>query len=148
MESENIVLKKNGTILRLSNIYGPEMSKKNVISKIIEKVSSEKVIKVNNGYSIRDFIWVDDVIEAIIKVIKLELQSSIFNVGSGNSISIRELINNIQLVFKKNLPVKFGNDKGLSSIILDISDTKSKLKWEPRVNIIEGLSTIIKFRNL
>ena len=123
------------------------MSKKNILSNIIRKLNNEKEIKVNNGFSIRDFIWVDDVIDAIIKVIEIDLNKSIFNVGSGYGISIKELINNIQSVYEKYLPVIFENEEGSSSIILDINDTKSRLKWEPKVSIKEGLS-IIKYRKL
>ena len=145
IKCENIVRKEKGNILRLSNIYGPGMSNKNVLSKIIEKVKNNEIIQLNNGSSIRDFIWIKDAIQAIFKFIELDIDNSIFNVGSGQGTSIEELINTILLVYKKDLPIVYENNKECaSSIILEISETKNKLKWEPKINLKDGLYYIME----
>ena len=61
-------------------------------------------------------------------------------------VSIKELASCIQLVYKTNLPIIFKNkEEFLSSIVLDISDTKEKLEWEPRVSLEKGISFIMNF---
>tara|TARA_A100001011_G_scaffold277140_1_gene286794 strand:- start:1748 stop:2569 length:822 start_codon:yes stop_codon:yes gene_type:complete len=143
---ENIVLQKKGFILRLSNIYGHGMSNKNVMSKIIKKVSNKELITLDNGCSVRDFIWIEDVFEAILKIIELDVDNYIYNIGSGIGVSIKELASCIQLVYRTNLPIIFKNkEEFLSSIVLDISDTKEKLEWEPRVSLEKGISYIMNF---
>ena len=83
LKSEQLVSESKGNILRLANVYGPGMSNKNVLSKIINKGNLNESINLYNGSSIRDFIWIDDAIQAIVKVIKSDQNDSIFNIGSG-----------------------------------------------------------------
>ena len=148
LRSEKLVSESKGIILRLSNIYGPGMSNKNVLSQIINKVNLQKEIHLDNGSSIRDFIWLNDVIEAIIKVIKSEIIDSTFNIGSGYGISINDLIKIVQSTYGTDLPVYFKNTNiPLSSIILDISETIKELNWEPKVSIYRGIYSLSRFKN-
>jgi UDP-glucose 4-epimerase len=82
LKCEKITLDKNGTCLRFSNVYGPDMSNQNVISEILLQMYNSEKIVVKNRYPIRDFLWIDDAIDAIIQTIKIK-PSGIINVGSG-----------------------------------------------------------------
>ena len=125
------------------------MSNKNVLSQIINKVNLQKEIHLDNGSSIRDFIWLNDVIEAIIKVIKSEIIDSTFNIGSGYGISINDLIKIVQSTYGTDLPVYFKNTNiPLSSIILDISETIKELNWKPKVSIYKGIYSLSRLKNL
>tara|TARA_B100000212_G_scaffold342405_2_gene329383 strand:+ start:963 stop:1790 length:828 start_codon:yes stop_codon:yes gene_type:complete len=145
LKSENIILDHKGLVLRLSNLYGPGMSNKNVFSNVINQVKHSNSIKMLNGHSVRDFIWINDVNNVILKVIKSNLNKSIYNIGSGVGTSIEELIKNIQSIYGTNLPVKYHNqDSTISNIVLDIANTTKDLNWEPKTNLREGLYNIMK----
>ena len=65
IECEKIVLDAGGTVLRMTNIYGENMSKKNIFSDIFKQLQSEGPIILKNLKASRDFLWIDDAIEAI-----------------------------------------------------------------------------------
>lgn len=96
---EHIVesLAKEWVILRLSNVYGP--GGQGVISKILE---NKKVQMNYDGVQTRDFIYIDDVLDFILKAKKLR---GIFNVSSGGSTSISELFFNWAVKMNRQNPV-------------------------------------------
>jgi UDP-glucose 4-epimerase len=149
LKCEKITLNKRGTCLRFSNIFGPNMSKENVISEILFQIFNSDKIVVKNIHPIRDFLWIDDAVSAIIQTIKIK-PSGIINVGSGVGISIEELAKNI--IHINNKPNKFLSPKNFekrkSVLILNIDKTKKILKWEPKTTIIDGLSKLIKLNNV
>ena len=145
IKSEEIILDNKGIVFRLSNLYGPGMSNKNVLSKIIKQVKYKNSIKMFNGNSVRDFVWINDVNNAILKAIVSNTKESIFNIGSGFGISIKELINIVQSIYGTNLSVSYENyNSPKSNIILDIANTTKNLDWTPKTKIREGLYHIMK----
>ena len=82
-----------GTVLRMTNIYGPGMSQNNVISDIIKQLDSNE-IKLIDVHANRDFLWIDDAVEAIILSSKKKY-NDIFNVASNKSINIYNLAKQI-----------------------------------------------------
>ena len=81
--------------LRFSNVYGPySIHKKNLIPNIYKSLVKNKFVKLNgDGKQSRDFIYVGDVIDAIIKAIKYK-NSGTFNVCYGKSITVNNIIKN------------------------------------------------------
>ena len=149
LNSEKIILNNGGMVLRLSNVYGLNMSRKNVLSKIINQVINKKIIKLFNGNAIRDFIWIDDVITAIKETIISDLKQTILNIGSGKGTSIIDLTNHVQSIYGTNLPVYYEtNESKISSIILDISNSIKNLNWLPTTEIKEGIYKMMNSRKL
>ena len=144
LKCESIVLSKGGTCLRFSNIYGHKMSSENVISEILSQVSKSEKIVVENKYPIRDFLWIDDAVNAIIQAIKLK-PSGIINVGSGIGTSIEELVKNVLNIINKpdNLIFSKKREKINSFLVLNIDDAKKILNWSPQITLIEGLSKLL-----
>mgnify|MGYP001262794230 CR=1 FL=1 len=146
IKSEEIILDNKGIVFRLSNLYGPGMSNKNVLSKIIKQVKYKNSIKMFNGNSVRDFVWINDVNNAILKAIVSNTKESIFNIGSGFGISIKELINIVQSIYGTNLSVSYENyNSPKSNIILDIANTTKNLDWTPKTKILDGIKKTIKY---
>ena len=106
---------------------------------------NNKRFPASDGKQIRDFCYIQDAIEAIMKVIKSDKNNSFFNVGSGKGITINELVKSVQTTYGTNLPVSYDKKEvPLSSIILDISETIKQLDWKPKVNIHEGIYSLYK----
>ncbi len=104
--------------LRFFNVYGPNQDPSNpysgVISIFIDRILKGNTITVNGGYQTRDFVYVEDVVDVMLKSMDTLHESDIcefFNVGTGKSTSIDVLLNIIKGILnadpgiiKKELP--------------------------------------------
>ncbi len=136
----------NVAVLRFFNIYGPGQDKRFLIPSIFQQAESGEV---NLGSSTpkRDFIYIDDVIESYIKAIEFEPEGfEIFNIGSGESYSVKETVELISKYFLKPFSVHFSEEKRENEIPdtkADITKAINKLKWRPAVEFEEGIRKII-----
>ena len=89
IECEKIVLKNGGTVLRMTNLYGPGMSSNNVMSDIIKQLHYEEIV-LKNFNAMRDFLWIEDAANAIV-LANAKKFNDIFNIASSEIISIYEL---------------------------------------------------------
>ena len=127
-------------ILRPFNVYGESMRSGFLISNLINAVRSGKKLDIVNKDSKRDFLHVDDFVELVLKTIDYNSKLEIFNVGSGLSYSFEDIITKIEKISKNKLDIHYDTDKNfIEDIVADISKIKSKLHWEPRIKIDDGL---------
>lgn len=142
--SEDLVLGAGGTVVRFSNIFGPKMSKNNVISDIIRQMYDEGPVVLREKNSVRDFLWVDDAAELIIKTIE-KPRNEIFNCGSGIGTPIEKLFELIirRLSINKHLEVLNVRRKETNHLVLDISETEKTFGWTPKTSLQAGLNKIL-----
>tara|TARA_B110001450_G_scaffold234993_1_gene239341 strand:- start:866 stop:1711 length:846 start_codon:yes stop_codon:yes gene_type:complete len=146
IECEKIILDKKGVVLRLSNIYGHGMSEDNVISKLIRQFRAEKTkIEIWDKSPIRDYLFVQDLIVFFEQLIKKESTSQVLNVGSGISYSVSDLFNILMRVFKKKelFLLETNPSNAISSLMLDIDETKKEVNWAPSFSITSGLNKLV-----
>ena len=132
-------------ILRLFNLYGKYQNKKFLIPKIIEQVENNKDIIINNTSPFRDLLYIDDFINLIEKIIKKNITSEIYNVGSGKSYGVKKIIKTIQNEYKTNLKVINKNiKKDFETKITkaNIDKIKRKYNWKPKIDLSEGIKKI------
>lgn len=146
-------------IVRPSNVYGPfdnfNPSTAHVIPSLIykaHKLKNNGTLEIaGDGSAIRDFIYVEDCIDGILKVLMSNKINFPFNIGSGSGTSIKSLANVILKEFKhKNLKIKWNKSlpTGDDVRILDINRAKKNLKFNCRYNIKNGIeNTITWFLN-
>lgn len=141
-------------ILRISIAYGPKIigeNKNNIIDKFIKKaINNEKFYVYGYGKNIKDLIYIEDLVELIIKILDSEEKEGIFNVGSGEKIELIDIAKKIvelcgsgnleAIPFPKEI-VKFE----LGNFYFDISKVKKTFDWEPKTKIEEGLKNTINF---
>ncbi len=135
------------TILRPFNVYGPGQDDKFLIQSIIHQVLNSSFINVKDLEPKRDYVYIDDLVDAIIKGISYNKLFGIFNIGSGISYSVNDIIVSIQEITKTNLEVKsegIRRPNEIMNTIADISLAKSELNWKPQYSLHDGLSLIIK----
>ena len=133
-------------IFRPFNIYGPRQAEHYLIPLIIKQARTGK-IALKDPRPKRDFIYIDDVVNAIGKSLELKLEGvEIFNLGSGVSTSISEIIYVLQKLLDRNLDVQFTNERRKGEVletIADLNKIKSILGWNPRFNLLNGLQRLI-----
>jgi UDP-glucose 4-epimerase len=153
--SEKVVLRNsNGTVLRLANVYGPNMSKKSVLSQILEQLPKKVDLEVRDVNAIRDFIWIEDIVQGISVValnnLNLEKESQIYNLGTGVGTSIGNLAR-LTLDLSGNserLIVSQSREFEKSVIVLDYSETHRIFGWKPKTSIESGIKKLLKMTNL
>ena len=134
-------------IIRPFNVYGVQQSKNFLIPSIIEQIKTKREIVLKDPSPKRDFVYIDDLIDALIKSINLKNRVfDVFNIGSGKSYSIKEIVNLITDKFKYPIRVKYTGEKRINEIsdtVADISKAKKILKWKPKINFNRGIEKII-----
>jgi UDP-glucose 4-epimerase len=134
-------------IFRPFNIYGPGQNSSFLIPGIIEQQKSGKIL-LKDPRPKRDFIHVSDIIYAVMLAIKLEnpgLQT--FNLGTGKSYSVEEIVNLIIKYYGKRTVVKYTNEYRPGEVldtIADIRKISTVLKWSPSINIEKGLDALLE----
>ncbi len=132
------------SILRPFNVYGKGQSEAFLMPKIYSQVMNENVkeISVMDLEPKRDYVYIDDVTGALIATLKAPKRFTIYNVGSGISTSVKDVILNIFRTTGIFKPYHSTNEKRMSEIsdcVADISKIKVDLGFEPRFTLQEGL---------
>ena len=129
---------------RFFNVYGPRLNVSGQYTAVIGNFLSQKknnipLTIVGNGKQTRDFIHVDDLVSAFIKVIKSRYVKKIYNIGSGK----RTSINTIASIFngkKKFIPIRPGEPK---DSLANISKLKKDINWNPKISIESGIKQLL-----
>jgi len=128
--------------LRLFSVYGPKSPKHLVTTKLISQLIKTNNFKAGNLFPKRDFIYIDDVISAIKKIIDKSHGSNIYNIGTGKSYSILEICKFLKNIGNKKMGIKSVKSLSRTSDVLDIYADINKIKklgWKPKISIIDGL---------
>ena len=137
----------NITILRLSNIYGPN-KKSGFIANLINSLNDKKIKNIvnNNGNQYRDFLHIDDAIIGIILAIKNRNNGlHIYNLSSGKRFSIKKIIETIEKLSLKKVNAKFSNNIPDEKCIWANNLKANKiLNFSPTVSLTDGLFLTIK----
>lgn len=137
------------TVIRHSNIYGPydkyDLEKSHVFGATVTKVMNavdNKVTVWGEGLEKRDLLYVDDLISFIETAIEKQKNNfEIFNVGLGEFVRIKDLVDKIIFHGKINLEVVHDLSKPSiqTSIGLDCSKAKFLLGWSPKYSLDDGI---------
>jgi CDP-paratose synthetase len=133
------------------SIYGPNDRRKKLIHLLLDSLDSDVPIKITEGKQVLDFVYIDDVMRAYLEIItkanKLE-NGTVFKIGTGRGVTIRELVMEIELITGKKANIIWGaipfRKRDIMISVADITTAKINLDWEPRFNLHEGLSQMLK----
>jgi len=132
--------------LRLSNPYGKYQApnrNQGVIPTFLHKALSKEDISIwGDGEVVRDYIYIDDVTNAIVKAVTYEGSEKIFNIGSGVGKSLNDLLTEIEKLLGYSVVRHYSPNRvfDVKSNVLDISKAQAHLGWEPKILLHEGLS--------
>lgn len=132
----------NVTILRLSGVYGPGKIK-GFFPQMINAINDKTIILklYNYGNQLRDFIYIDDAIDGILKSISHKSSGfDIFNISSGNRYSIKEIISITEKLSNSHIGVEYSSKKfDEKCISADNSKSKLILNFDPKISLNSGI---------
>lgn len=138
----------NVGILRLHNVYGPpcelDPSKSQVIPALCRKAilyPDEPFIVWGSGKQRRSFVYIDDVVDALISVYEEGMNQGIIQIGTDESISISTIAHKIVRISGKGIDIRFDTSKPEGDVdrAADCSKANKLISWTPKVMIDEGL---------
>jgi UDP-glucose 4-epimerase len=136
--------------LRYANVYGPRQDPEGeagVVAIFIQKLlNNEQAVINGNGRQTRDFVFVDDVVEANLAVLGQETQGT-YNVGTGVETSINDLF---RILLKHTAsacrevhgPAKKGEQ---ARSVIDSTKLRHELSWDPKTDLSEGLKKTVEY---
>ena len=134
-------------IFRPFNVYGPGQPENFLIPEIINQVRNDNKIILKDLEPKRDYVYIGDLINAIVKAIDVDIKGfSVYNIGSGVSYSVQEVIDFIQEISHSNKPVISKNERRRNEImntIADIQKAKTELGWDIKFSLYDGLAKLI-----
>ena len=142
----NKVYGVNVLIIRPFNLFGPGQNSSFLIPSIISQALKNKQILVKDLAPKRDYLYIEDLSNAIKKLISYQGDQIIFNLGYGKSHSVKEVIDIIQSILKTSCLVKSENltrKMEIMDTIANIDRAKLELGWEPLFSLEEGLKDLI-----
>lgn len=138
--------------LRFFTVYGPRQRPDLAIHKFTRLILNNKEIPFyGNGYSERDYTFIDDIIDGITKAIiwlnKEEKRYEIFNLGESRTVSLNQMLETLERVLGKKaiinkLPIQRGD---VNKTFADITKSKQILGYDPKINFEEGISKFVQW---
>lgn len=142
--------RKNIVILRPFSVYGPYEKATRLIPYVILKCLQKKEVHITSGEQKRDFIHVEDVIGVYLRVMeKKGIEGQIFNVGRGEDVSVREVVNMIFELTKSDpglLKIGAKEKRAFEAVYswkADLTKLNRVLGFRPKVQLKEGLQKMI-----
>jgi nucleoside-diphosphate-sugar epimerase len=129
--------------LRIASTYGVGERAENVLIKFVEQAKeNEKLTVWGEGNHAPDFIYVEDVINALERTIYSDAPPGIYNIGSGQHWSIEELARSVNEVFDNRGNLTFDKNRTETEYqyYMDCSRAATALGWTPSYSLLEGLN--------
>lgn len=134
--------------LRISNPYGryQDFNKsQGVIPVFMHKIMNNEPIEIwGDGSIARDFIYIDDVIDAMILTASLACKSEVFNISSSLAIEINNIVRLLEIYLKNTAYIKYTPQRSVDVKYSCLSNIKAKkiLKWDPSFDLQSGLKIL------
>lgn len=137
-------------IMRPSIAYGPGQGEEMFIPALVKTLIGKNAFKMTEGKQLRDFIYIDDLTDALIKVINNnKIKGQVLNIASGTSVRIKdialqiaEITNSVEFLKLGEIPYR-GSE--IMNYTVNISKALSLLQWYPKTNLNSGLGKTISY---
>lgn len=138
--------------MKLFHVYGIGDGKDKFVTSMVSSCLDGRAIKLTSGQQRRDFIYVDDVVDAVIKVLAFEINGDPgymdIDVGTGSSTSIIDFMHMLKKISNSDSILNFGALESRSGEFADsIADTNklNAIGWSPRIDLANGLERLVNY---
>jgi nucleoside-diphosphate-sugar epimerase len=131
-------------VLRIGVAYGPGQRPPMVLPSIVESVRARRAIALSEGTQTRDFVFVDDVVDAIVRA--TAAPPGVYNIGSGVETRVRDACELLGRVLGAPELLRFGarpmRDDDLLRYVLDCSRARDAFGWRATTTLADGLAKL------
>ncbi len=137
--------KRRVSILRPSNLYGPEqplLQNFGIVRTMLQRCLDNQPIDIwGDGEVVRDFLYLDDLVEACMQVMQCHAPNDIYNIGAGEGHSLNQLADIIKATCNKPLDIRYSSSRSIDvkRIVLDCHRIQADLGWKPMVTLENGI---------
>jgi UDP-glucose 4-epimerase len=137
-------------VLRPSVVYGPGQSERMLISQVMKAISQNRPVEVTAGEQTRDFIYVEDVVNAIIQSLTMpNVGRGVWNIGSGEVVTVRSCLERIERITGRAGLIEYGKrpytENEIFQYELKDEETYAALDWKPSITLDAGLRKTWEF---
>jgi len=142
--------KLNYVVLRVSNAYGPHQDPKSRVGFIgaaLTAAVKQQVLDIwGDGQIIRDYVFVDDIIDAMVLASAPDFANGVYHVSSGIGLKLNELVSILTVVSGLPIQVNYGPGRGfdVKRVVLDNSKLCA-MGWSPKKDINDGIRRTLKW---
>jgi nucleoside-diphosphate-sugar epimerase len=134
-------------IVRPFNLYGPGQRSSFLIPSIVRQMMdpSVDVVRVQDLRPKRDYLYVDDAINMLLATLRPD-NHGLFNMGSGRSISVAEvieLVSNAAGIRKPVVSADVQRPEEIMDVVADISRATAELGWRPSTSMPDGIAAVV-----
>ena len=142
--AEELVDKFDQVVVRIPNVYGPYSP--SVITKFVKRaLEGKELIVYGDGEQMRTFIYVDDIVNALVKI-GMEGRREFYQLGASSK--FYKSVNDVIKVLKKKLPIKkvvYKPEREYETRYSLLAYERSDLELRPKIELEQGIDKLIKF---
>lgn len=139
--------------LRFGNVYGPRSKHKNsVVAKFFKRALNNEILEIyGDGNQTRDFLFIDDLIQAILLSVRVDVGGEVFQIATYRETTVNEIAQAVKEIMEskagKGVRIVYGNCRigDVKRNFSDISKARKILGYEPRFDLKEGLRRTFDF---
>ena len=138
------------TTLRVANPFGPgqeAIKGQGLIASILKNLNEGRPLTVfGDGRSLRDYLFVGDLVDAICAAIARPPLGGAVNIGSGTGRSILDVVAALEMVTGRHIAIAFGEERATDarSNVLDPAKARDLLGWEAKTDFMDGLRKTVE----
>ena len=139
---------------RIFYAYGPRQRSKSLIPSILENLKNGELPQIKTPNNANDFIFVEDIVDAFASATNKKFLSGLYNLGTGTSTSVLEVCRYAEQIvcgsdrLTQQLEKKSKSSDSNVDFWAGIKITKKKLCWEPKTNLINGITKTWHYLNI
>jgi UDP-glucuronate 4-epimerase len=134
------------TCARIFTAYGPRQRPDLAVRKFAERMLSGRPVPIyGDGGSLRDFTYIDDLVEGLLRALDRELGFAILNLGAGRTVTVLEVVKQLEQALGVDAAIEWRpRETGdVTRTWADVSAARAALDWSPRVSFEEGIRRFV-----
>ncbi len=138
-------------VLRIGTTYGPGQSKTRYIPRLVLSALSGNELELNSGRKRRDYVFIDDVVRALVLASQVALRhrSTTINIGGGRAITLTEFAKLIIKSANSTSEIRYGvvaerHDEA-HEWLMDLQKARRMLGWQPETEVEAGIETLVSY---